>query len=105
MRPPSKGRLMGHEHRRQAPDGAGPPADLLCALPYLLGFHPTDSLVVAGFAGRPPDGRLRLTARWDLPLAAGATARLAPLLTREDVTRVALVGYGPARSSPPRWTR
>ncbi|MFO7253288.1 MAG: DUF4192 domain-containing protein [Actinomycetes bacterium] len=71
------------------------PADLLCALPYLLGFHPADSLVLAGFAGRPPDGRLRLTARWDLPLAAGAPPRLAPLLAREDVTRVALVGYGP----------
>ncbi len=71
------------------------PADLLCALPYLLGFHPADSLVVAGFAGRPPDGRLRLTARWDLPLAAGAAARLVPLLAREGITRVALVGYGP----------
>ncbi len=70
------------------------PADLLCAVPYLLGVHPVDSLVVAGFTGRPPDGRLRLTTRWDLPAVAGSLRRLAPLLGREGVTQVMLVGFG-----------
>lgn len=70
------------------------PADLLCAVPYLVGFHPADSLVVAGFTGRPPDGRLRLTTRWDLPLAAGAAGPLVPLLAREGVTQVMVAGFG-----------
>jgi hypothetical protein len=70
------------------------PADLLSAVPYLLGFHPVDSLVVAGFTGRPPDGRLRLTTRWDLPAVAGALRRLPPLLGREGVTQAMLVGFG-----------
>ncbi|MEV5407336.1 DUF4192 domain-containing protein [Thermopolyspora sp. NPDC052614] len=70
------------------------PADLLCAVPYLLGFHPVDSLVVAGFTGWPPDGRLRLTTRWDLPVAAGSLRRLPLLLGREGVAQVMLVGFG-----------
>jgi hypothetical protein len=39
------------------------PADLLQAVPYLLGFHPTDSLVLLGL----DDRRLVVTARVDLP--------------------------------------
>jgi len=70
------------------------PADLLCAVPYLVGFHPADSLVVTGFTGRPPDGRLRLTTRWDLPLVPGALDLLVPLLTREGVTQVMAAGFG-----------
>jgi len=70
------------------------PADLLCAVPYLVGFHPADSLVVAGFTGGPPDGRLRLTTRWDLPLVPGALDLLVPLLTREGVTQVMAAGFG-----------
>jgi hypothetical protein len=38
------------------------PADLLQAVPYLLGFHPSDSLVLIGLAG----GRLVVTVRLDL---------------------------------------
>jgi hypothetical protein len=38
------------------------PADLVSAIPYLLGFHPSRSLVVVGLAGR----RVVVTARMDL---------------------------------------
>ena len=38
------------------------PAELLQAVPYLLGFHPADSLVLVGLHG----GRLVVTARMDL---------------------------------------
>jgi len=38
------------------------PGDLIEAIPYLLGFHPRDSLVVVGLAGT----RVSVTARIDL---------------------------------------
>ncbi len=38
------------------------PADLLAAVPYLLGFHPHESLVIIGLA----DNRVIVTARLDL---------------------------------------
>ncbi|MDQ6849192.1 MAG: DUF4192 family protein [Actinomycetota bacterium] len=38
------------------------PADLLAAVPYLLGFHPQESLVIIGLA----DNRVVVTARLDL---------------------------------------
>lgn len=50
------------------------PAELLQAIPYLLGFHPHDSLVLVGLH----DGRLTVTARLDLPAGeVGAGARVA----------------------------
>ncbi len=42
------------------------PGELLAALPYLLGFHPRDSLVVIAFDG-PSGRRVGLTQRVDLP--------------------------------------
>jgi hypothetical protein len=71
------------------------PADVLAAVPYLIGFHPADSLVVIGLTGRPPGGRLHLTTRWDLPLPSGALGGLATLLRRERVDQIVIVGYGP----------
>ena len=41
------------------------PAQLLAALPYLLGFVPEDSVVLLGH--RPPGTRIGLTLRADLP--------------------------------------
>lgn len=67
------------------------PADVIAAVPYLIGFHPADSLVVTGFAGPA----LRLSTRWDLPPRPGDFDRLVPLLRREQVTMTVLVGYGP----------
>ncbi|WP_239115108.1 DUF4192 domain-containing protein [Planotetraspora kaengkrachanensis] len=67
------------------------PADILAVVPYLVGFHPADSLVVIGFTGPS----LALSTRWDLPAGPGDLDRLAPLFVREGVTMAVLAGYGP----------
>lgn len=69
--------------------------DVLGAVPYLVGFHPADSLVVIGLRGNPPRSRLHLTVRWDLPLADPGLGRVVPLLAQEGITQVVVVGYGP----------
>lgn len=58
------------------PDGAAAarirltePADLIAAVPVLIGFHPEDSLVLVGLAGPELRGRVGLTVRVDLPQA------------------------------------
>jgi hypothetical protein len=68
------------------------PADVLAALPYQLGYHPRDCLVLVALHDRA----VGLVARIDLPAhedtAAAAASALAPLL-RERPDRVLLVGY------------
>lgn len=54
------------------------PGELLSALPYLIGFHPRDSLVVLAFGG-PSGRRLELTQRVDLPAAEHAATVCAAL--------------------------
>ncbi|GAA1366933.1 DUF4192 domain-containing protein [Catellatospora chokoriensis] len=72
-------------------------ADLLGYVPYLLGFHPADSVVVLGLTAR----RIGVAARADLGQPHAETARrLGGLLTaagrgRAAITSVLLVGYGP----------
>lgn len=70
------------------------PADLLGAMPYLLGFHPTDSLVVAVIE----DATISCVARIDLADAAvpdRALLLLSAFLSQVgDHSRLALVGYG-----------
>jgi hypothetical protein len=68
------------------------PTDLLQAVPYLLGFHPTDSLVVVGLNS----GRLVVTARVDLPEVAepGALAQLVEALARGGAAELVAVVYG-----------
>lgn len=73
----------------------GSTEDVLGAVPYLLGFHPAESLVVIGLTGGLPRSRLHLTVRWDLPLASGGLGEIVPLFQKEDVTQVVMVGYGP----------
>ncbi|MFI0418125.1 DUF4192 domain-containing protein [Spongiactinospora sp. 9N601] len=70
------------------------PVDVLAAVPYLIGFHPADSLVVLGLTGSRPHSEARLTLRWDLPLASDALDRFVPILFKEDITHVILLGYG-----------
>ncbi|MBB6472476.1 DUF4192 domain-containing protein [Sphaerisporangium rubeum] len=70
------------------------PEDILGAVPYLLGFHPADSLVVIAFSGRGSRGELRVTTRWDLPSEPGSFDRLVPLFRRERVTHVIVAGFG-----------
>lgn len=52
------------------------PGDLLAAVPHLIGFHPTDSLVVITVHGTPGAGGIGITARIDLP-PIGQHARVA----------------------------
>lgn len=69
------------------------PTDLVAVVPYLLGFHPSDSLVMVGLSG----GTIALSARVDLP-PPGESVDTVPLtpatLRRNHVHSVALVGYG-----------
>jgi len=81
------------------------PADILAAVPHLLGFHPAQSLVVIG-AGGPRD-RVKLGFRYDLPDPPHAgTARhiaehAAAILAGHRATTVIAVGYGPGRLVTP----
>ncbi|RKF22867.1 DUF4192 domain-containing protein [Micromonospora globbae] len=79
-------------------------SDLLAAVPYLLGFHPADSLVTIGITGH----RITVAARTDLPAPAtipdwaprAARQHLA-LLRNVDATTAILIGYGPATTVTP----
>lgn len=79
----------------------GSTEDVLGAVPYLVGFHPANSLIMIGLKGRPSRGRLHLTIRWDLPLAAPGLGRIVPLLRKEGINQVIVVGYGPGRLVTP----
>ncbi|TDD80249.1 DUF4192 domain-containing protein [Actinomadura darangshiensis] len=64
--------------------------DAIAAVPYLLGFHPSRSLVVIGFEGR---NRGICAIRLDLP--SDAAERVAALLSGNGFARSLLLGYGP----------
>ncbi|BCJ39013.1 hypothetical protein Athai_65160 [Actinocatenispora thailandica] len=72
------------------------PADLLAVIPYLLGFHPADSLVVVGLQ----DGRIGFCFRADLA-DPPATERIVAMLAAQSLTGVILAGYGPAERVEP----
>ena len=79
------------------------PADFLAAVPYLIGFHPTDSVVVVGIAGH----KVLFAARSDLPPPGddvqGRTAAtgLAEMVARQAVDDATVIGYGePHRVTP-----
>lgn len=68
------------------------PVDFLAVIPYLLGFHPDESLV-AVLSGR---GRVVLTARLDLPAPEDAgvvAAQVGRLSGQHGVDELVLVGY------------
>src|SRR5256884_6581114 len=81
------------------------PADVLAAVPHLLGFHPAKSLVVIGAGG--PRGRIRLGFRYDLPDPpdAGAARRIADhavaVLAERRGTPRGPRGGGPGPRVPP----
>lgn len=84
----------------------GSPAAVLAVIPYLLGFHPSDSLVVIGSG--PPSGRIHLTVRYDLPdppsraEAAEIGTHAAAVLDQAPGVKAAIVaGYGPGRLVTP----
>lgn len=78
-------------------------ADLLAAVPYLLGFHPADSVVVIALRGN----RVVFVARGDLPGTEGAPEpgeaadHLAAVVARQGVETTTIIGYGvPALVTP-----
>ncbi|MFD2350065.1 DUF4192 domain-containing protein [Nonomuraea ferruginea] len=73
------------------------PADILAAVPYLVGFHPADSLIVVGLA----QSRAKVAARWNVPMPPGTLAPLTALFQREEVSQVVVVGYGPGEAVTP----
>lgn len=76
------------------------PADLIALTPYLLGFHPRDSVVVVGLRER----QIAFAARADLPDPAGIPARVQELVdpvARQRLDTVVLLGYGPAAVTDP----
>jgi hypothetical protein len=75
------------------------PADLLAAVPYLLGFHPTDSLVTVALR----DKKVIFAARGDLPAQAVPRAevtavaeQVASVVSQQGGSAATLVGYGAA---------
>jgi hypothetical protein len=78
---------------------------LLAVIPYLLGFTPTDSLVVVG-AGRSVD-RIQVAFRYDLPnppdtgLATEIAAHATGVLARQHLTSAVVAGYGLAKLVTP----
>lgn len=73
------------------------PQDLVAAVPYLLGFHPSDSLVAVGSGGP----HVSCALRFDLPLGEEAAHHLAVLLEHHGFPRAMLAGYGPAELVTP----
>ena len=72
------------------------PADLIAAVPYLLGFHPADSVVVVALRGR----QVVFAARGDLPEPGTdprpAARHLAQVVARQSAESATVIGYGPA---------
>jgi hypothetical protein len=75
------------------------PAGLRETIPQLLGFAPELSMVIIGI--RPPDGKVAVTLRYDLPdpaspgVSADVAAHAEAVLTRAGITSAVAVGYGP----------
>jgi Domain of unknown function (DUF4192) len=67
------------------------PADLIAAIPFLLGFHPSDSVVVVGLRAR----HVVFAARGDLGEPPGFVEYVTSVVMRQDVDTAAVVGYGP----------
>jgi hypothetical protein len=80
------------------------PVDLIAIVPYLLGFHPADSVVALAIRAKRPI----FAARIDLPPAGASRAEIRDLveplpetLACHGATGVLLVGYGPADRATP----
>jgi hypothetical protein len=69
--------------------------DLLAVVPYLLGFHPADSVVALALRRR----RIVFQVRGDL--GAAAVGRIAALVARQDPTSAVVLGYGPGATVTP----
>ncbi|GAB3213963.1 DUF4192 domain-containing protein [Marinactinospora endophytica] len=79
------------------------PTDIIAAVPYLLGRHPSHCLVVLGARGAA--SQVRLAGRCPLPEEAtavpGLVAGLVERLARDRCDQAVLVGYGPPERVAP----
>jgi hypothetical protein len=73
------------------------PAELISAVPFLIGFHPADSLIVVAMRG----ALIAFAVRIDLPEdstpeqeARAAVLHLATVVLRQQVEAVTIIGYG-----------
>jgi hypothetical protein len=74
------------------------PADLVDATPYVIGFHPTESLVVLGLSGN----RVFFGARYDLPPPDGDDiVQLGAVIAAQRPRCVAVLAYGPPATVDP----
>lgn len=80
------------------------PTDLIAIVPYLLGFHPTDSVVVLAVRGKHPVFTMRL----DLPPTGAPAGELRDLvepvpalLHQHRASGALIVGYGTAERATP----
>ncbi|GLZ80487.1 hypothetical protein Afil01_52940 [Actinorhabdospora filicis] len=71
----------------------GSSEDLLAAAPYLLGYHPADSMAFLGLTS----GAVTVSGRYDLstPECEGDPAPIVATLLRHGVDSALLIGYGP----------
>src|SRR5262249_20424307 len=102
-------RSVSSDRFRQAPPEPSlrvrDPVDLLGAVPFLLGYHPADSIVVLGVHLQMH----LMTVRYDLPppgaepiqLLQGRFRDPALLLRRQGVSGVLMIGYGEAERVAP----
>jgi len=73
------------------------PHDLLAAIPFLIGYHPEDSLVVVSIKDNAVGMAMRIDYPVDLP--QGAYDLLASHLQRDSATGALLVAYAPNNRS------
>ncbi|MBL7261452.1 DUF4192 domain-containing protein [Paractinoplanes lichenicola] len=66
-------------------------ADLIAITPYLLGFHPSDCVVVIGTVG----SAVHFAARHDLVAPDDVADATAPLIAAHEVEAVSVLGFGP----------
>ncbi|WP_344515786.1 DUF4192 family protein [Dactylosporangium maewongense] len=73
------------------------PEDILGKIPYLLGFHPSDSIVTL-YLG--PQGQLRTFSNTSLGMPVHVIAdEIRDIATRASAEMVVIVGYGPLTAS------
>ncbi len=80
------------------------PAEVVAAVPYLLGFQPADSIVLLSLRG--PRHRVGLTLRADLPPPEGVTQAVAEIvgyLRRDGAEAVIAVFYAAAPDAAETW--
>ena len=80
------------------------PSELIAALPYLLGYHPMNSVAMVGLTGTKVD----FGACYDLPPpdcdaedAKAAAAVIAETVARQDAAAIVIVGFGPPERVTP----